>query len=53
VAAPAVTARGLGKMQPIASNDTPEGRQRNRRVELVLSGDAIGTDVAANSPRGQ
>src|SRR5207248_162860 len=54
VAAPAVTARGLGKMQPIASNDTPEGRQRNRRVELVLSGEAIGTDVAAaNSPRGQ
>ena len=54
VSAPAVTARGLGKMQPIASNDTPEGRQRNRRVELVLSGDAIGTDVAASaSPRGQ
>jgi outer membrane protein OmpA-like peptidoglycan-associated protein len=54
VAAAAVTARGLGKMQPIASNDTPEGRQRNRRVELVLSGEAIGTDVAdATSPRGQ
>jgi outer membrane protein OmpA-like peptidoglycan-associated protein len=53
VAAPAVTARGLGKMQPIASNDTPEGRQRNRRVELVLSGEAIGTDVAAATPRGQ
>ena len=54
VAAAAVTARGLGKMQPIASNDSPEGRQRNRRVELVLSGEAIGTDVAAaNSPRGQ
>ena len=53
VSAPAVTARGLGKMQPIASNDTPEGRQRNRRVELVLSGDAIGTDVAAGASRGQ
>jgi outer membrane protein OmpA-like peptidoglycan-associated protein len=49
VAAPAVSARGLGKMQPIASNDTPEGRQRNRRVELVLSGEAIGTDVASAS----
>ena len=33
---------GYGKTQPIASNDTPEGRQQNRRVELVLSGDAIG-----------
>jgi outer membrane protein OmpA-like peptidoglycan-associated protein len=54
VAAQAVTARGLGKTQPIASNDTPDGRQKNRRVELVLSGDAIGTDVAsAGSPQGQ
>jgi outer membrane protein OmpA-like peptidoglycan-associated protein len=49
VAASAITARGFGSMQPVASNDTPEGRQHNRRVELVLSGDAIGTanDVAS------
>jgi outer membrane protein OmpA-like peptidoglycan-associated protein len=54
VTAQAVTARGLGKTQPIASNDTADGRQRNRRVELVLSGDAIGSDVAsAGAPRGQ
>src|SRR5438067_153192 len=46
VAATSVTARGFGKMQSIAGNDTTEGRQRNRRVELVLSGDSIGTDVA-------
>jgi outer membrane protein OmpA-like peptidoglycan-associated protein len=39
-----VEARGFGKSEPIASNDTPEGRQQNRRVELVLSGDAIGSD---------
>lgn len=39
-----VEARGFGKTQPISSNDTAEGRQANRRVELVLSGDAIGTD---------
>jgi outer membrane protein OmpA-like peptidoglycan-associated protein len=38
----AVEARGFGKSEPIASNDTAEGRQQNRRVELVLSGDAIG-----------
>ena len=37
-----VNARGFGKSDPVASNDTPEGRQQNRRVELVLSGDAIG-----------
>jgi outer membrane protein OmpA-like peptidoglycan-associated protein len=38
----AIGARGFGKTQPVASNDTAEGRQRNRRVELVVNGDAIG-----------
>jgi outer membrane protein OmpA-like peptidoglycan-associated protein len=42
ISSSAVEARGFGKSEPIASNDTPEGRQQNRRVELVLSGDAIG-----------
>jgi outer membrane protein OmpA-like peptidoglycan-associated protein len=42
IGADAIVARGLGKTSPIASNDSPEGRQKNRRVELVLSGDAIG-----------
>jgi OmpA-OmpF porin, OOP family len=28
-------AEGLGQTKPVASNDTPEGRQSNRRVELV------------------
>ena len=31
-----VITRGMGKSQPIASNDTPEGRALNRRVEIVL-----------------
>jgi len=46
-----MTARGFGKTQPVASNDTAEGRQRNRRVELVVNGDAIGksTPVAASA----
>ncbi len=43
ITATSVEAHGFGKTQPIASNDTPEGRQQNRRVELILSGDAIGT----------
>ncbi len=42
IASGSVEAHGFGKTTPIASNDTPEGRQQNRRVELVLSGDAIG-----------
>ncbi len=44
VTADSIEAHGFGKTQPIASNDTLEGRQQNRRVELVLSGDAIGTN---------
>jgi len=31
---------GLGKEYPVASNDTPAGRQQNRRVEIVFSDDA-------------
>src|SRR5882672_6007183 len=51
VAGSSITARGFGKTQPVASNDTPEGRQRNRRVELVVNGDAIGnTAVASAAP---
>jgi outer membrane protein OmpA-like peptidoglycan-associated protein len=54
VAGASITARGFGKMQPVASNDTAEGRQRNRRVELVVNGDAIGnTAVASAAPGSQ
>lgn len=42
-----VTTRGFGKTQPVASNDTAAGRQQNRRVELVISGEIIGTSIGA------
>jgi len=42
IASDSIVATGFGKTSPVATNDTPEGRQQNRRVELVLSGDAIG-----------
>jgi len=32
-----ITTRGYGKASPVASNDTVEGRQQNRRVELIIS----------------
>jgi outer membrane protein OmpA-like peptidoglycan-associated protein len=37
-----VSARGFGNTLPVASNDSSAGRQQNRRVELLVSGDAIG-----------
>jgi hypothetical protein len=40
-----MTSQGFGKTQPVASNDTAEGRQQNRRVEMVVSGEVIGTTV--------
>ncbi len=42
VAAGAVNARGFGNTLPVATNDNSAGRQQNRRVELLVSGDAIG-----------
>jgi outer membrane protein OmpA-like peptidoglycan-associated protein len=41
-----ITAQGFGKTKPVATNDTAAGRQLNRRVELVVSGDVIGTQVS-------
>ena len=43
-----ITATGYGKAKPVADNSTAGGRAQNRRVNLVVSGDAIG--VAQTSP---
>ena len=40
-----VTAQGFGKTRPVADNGTAAGRQLNRRVEMVVSGDIIGSPI--------
>jgi outer membrane protein OmpA-like peptidoglycan-associated protein len=45
VATNSVSATGFGNSLPVASNDNSSGRQQNRRVELLVSGEAIGSPV--------
>ena len=49
VVANSVSATGFGDTAPVASNDDSAGRQQNRRVELVVSGEAIGSPVNATT----
>jgi outer membrane protein OmpA-like peptidoglycan-associated protein len=49
VATGAVSSRGFGNTLPVASNGNSAGRQQNRRVELLVSGEAIGTPVNATT----
>jgi outer membrane protein OmpA-like peptidoglycan-associated protein len=44
ISAQSITTQGFGESRPVATNDTAAGRQQNRRVELVVSGEAIGTN---------
>lgn len=40
-----VTAKGFGKTIPVADNSTAAGRQQNRRVEIIVSGEVIGAKI--------
>ena len=44
-----ITAHGFGKARPVATNDTAVGRQQNRRVELVVTGEPVQTSVSVTS----
>ena len=44
-----VTTMGFGKTQPIASNSNAAGRQQNRRVEVVVSGEVIGSQIGGGA----
>jgi outer membrane protein OmpA-like peptidoglycan-associated protein len=45
LAAGSVSTQGLGMNNPVADNGTAEGRQKNRRVEIIVSGEVIGTPI--------
>ncbi|MGD0223443.1 MAG: OmpA family protein [Terriglobia bacterium] len=45
LSADSVTSKGLGQANPVAGNDTAAGRSKNRRVEIVVSGEAIGSPI--------
>jgi outer membrane protein OmpA-like peptidoglycan-associated protein len=45
-----ITAVGLGKANPVADNATAAGRQLNRRVDLIVSGDVIGSQLPGAPP---
>ena len=47
-----VIARGFGKIRPIADNRTAAGRKLNRRVEMIVSGDVIGTRIGPETDSG-
>jgi len=49
----AVTAEGFGKANPVASNDAASGRQLNRRVEIIISGEIIGTQIGGDNSGAQ
>jgi outer membrane protein OmpA-like peptidoglycan-associated protein len=49
VATNSVTSKGFGNTLPVASNDNAAGRQENRRVELLVSGEAIGSPANATT----
>lgn len=42
-----LTAQGYGTDSPVADNSTAQGRQKNRRVEIVVSGEVIGTQIGS------
>jgi outer membrane protein OmpA-like peptidoglycan-associated protein len=45
LAADTITAQGFGKTMPVADNSTAAGRQKNRRVEIIVSGEVIGQKI--------
>jgi outer membrane protein OmpA-like peptidoglycan-associated protein len=44
-----LSSQGMGMNDPLADNSTAEGRQKNRRVEIIVSGEVIGTQIGGKT----
>ena len=51
ISAANIESHGMGKDNPVATNDTAAGRQQNRRVEMVVNGDVIGQPLSGMPQR--
>lgn len=47
LSADTITSKGLGPADPVADNSTAAGRKANRRVEIIVSGEVIGTKIGS------
>jgi len=47
--ASSLSAQGLGMENLVAENSTAEGRRKNRRVEIIVSGEVTGTAMKAKA----
>lgn len=45
-----IVSTGYGKADPVSDNGTAAGRQQNRRVEIIISGEIIGTQIGGAAP---